>query len=611
MKNMWKYAMILVAALGCFACENPEVGETLPDYYSKTFVTLQTSGSTDVIDAAVENTPIGVVPKSQYNRQVVISLTKELAKDLTIELGADYSLVASRAQADAAEYKDLPEAALEIVAESIVIPAGEREVVVDLQLGDTSFASEIQGRENYMMPLVITKVSDPSVTISQQKQAVYCKVAASYSLMRTITSPAEIVGTMEMANGWTQEGADNKIIDGSTSTYWKMPQQTGNIVVIDMKEVKNLTGVAIRGYYSSWSDIRTFAGIEYSVDGENWLSAGSIDDESGLFESYYSYGAFYGAVAARYLRLDLSSTYTSSYYWYVYEVSVYTAEYNEPYAYLSSTETDNVLKASVVHMPAGSSVSVAGTITAHVSSPATSGYTANLTVDNSLIAAYNAAHGTSYVALPDGHLNIPECKIGSMLYGSEAIAPELTDITTLTEPGYLVPLRLSVDGLKTSEKNGIAYIVVTTEYNDFMPSPTTANIRGAIVSDRSAFKATNADTGANVTNLFDGSTSTYANSVKNLIFDLGTSYKVSAVKPSIRYINYGSSYIPTSIRISTSDDGSNWTVRGTLTDKFWQISGTDCLMVLSASVDCRYIKMEITPKSTTFYGLTEFNIYAE
>lgn len=608
MKNMWKYAMLLVAALGCFACEDPEVGETLPDYYSKTFVTIQTSGSTDLIEAEIENTPIGVVPKRQYNRQVIIGLTRELTKDLTVEIGADYSLVAARAEADGLEYKDLPAAACTASMESIVIPAGQRQAIVDLSFGDTSFAAETQALEYYMLPLVITKVSDPSITISKQLPAVYCKTTASYNLLREIDSPSGIVGSPEDPTGWTQEGGDDKIIDGNISTSWHMPKQSGNVVTIDMGAVKHITGLAVKGN----GLVNTYVGIEYGTDGENWLSAGTIDQSTGYVASGYSYGAFYGSVDARYLRLTVSSSGGSSYYWYLYEVMVYAAEFTEPYVYLSTDGSDNVLNASVVHMPTGSTASVSGTMTAHVSEPSASGYTVNYTVDNALIDAYNAANGTSYKALPDGILNIPECKIGAMSYGSDEIQPELTgNLAGLTEPAYLVPLRVSISGMKTSERNGVVYMIVTTEYNDFMAGPTFEDVRGNYVEDRSAFTATNADTGAAINNnLFDGST-TSTSTVKNISVDMGATYNVSALYLNYRYANY-TSYRPVKLRISTSADGENWTIRGTLTEKFWERSDTDFLMVLARSVECRYVKVEMVQyASSYYYGLAEFDVYAE
>ncbi len=608
MKNMWKYAMLLVAAAGFFACEDPEVGETLPDYYSKTFVTIQTSGSTDLIEAQIENTPVGVVPKGQYDRQVVINLTRELSKDLTIEIGADPSLVAARAEADGIEYKELPAAACVTSSESIVIPAGQRQAIVDLSFGDTSFASETRALEYYMLPLVITKVSDPSVTISQQLPAVYCKVAASYSLLRKIDQPSGIVGSPEDPTGWTQEGGDNSIIDGNLDTSWRMPQQNGNVVTIDMGAVKHITGLAAIGYPYAY----TYVGIEYSVDGENWLSAGTIDEDTGYVDYGESYGAFYGAVDARYLRLTLSVSSSYSYYRTIYEVMVYTAEFTEPYVYLSTTASDNVLNASVVHTPAGTTATVADAMTAHVSEPSATGYTVKYTVDNSLIDAYNAANGTSCKPLPDGFLKIPECKIDAMAYASEEIRPELTgDVASLSEPAYLVPLRISVDGLKSSEKNGVAYMIIITEYNDFMEGPTLNDVRGNNV-DRSAFKAANADTGVAIGNsLFDGSQ--YSNTYdENITVDMGASYKVSALKLYYCYADYGPWYCPVKLRISTSDDGSNWTVRGTLTEKFWLKSGADYLMVLSQSVECRHIKVELLEyTNSTYYGLGEFTVYAE
>lgn len=600
MKNMWKYAMLLVAAAGCFACEDPEVGEALPDYYSKTFVTVQTSGTSDLIEAEVVNTPIGVVPREGYNRQVVIGLTKKLDKDLTVELGADYSLVADRVAADGVDYKQLPAEACVASSTSVVIPAGEREVVVDLALGDTSFASDVQSKDSYIMPLVITKVSDPSITISKQKQAAYCCVNVAYSMLRNISSAGEIVGMSLAPAGWTQEGGNNNIIDGSLSTYWRTPQKDGNTSTIDLGNVHYLTGLYM---YGDGFDID----IEYSADGTSWLSAGYVDTESGFATGRYTYAAFYGAIEARYLRLTFNARSTYSYYWYIYEVGLFGSEFLEPYVYASTTEGNNEVHATVIHQPASSVVSVSGTLSAHVSAPDAAGYTAKFTVDNSLVDTYNAAHGTSYKPLPDGMLNIPDATIASMAYGTEEITPELTgDLASLTESAYIVPLRVSAGDLKVSVASGVVYLIITTEYNDFMPSPTNNDIRGALISDRSAFKATNAS-GAEVKNLFDGSTTTYSSGTY-VVVDMGATYNVSALRMYYRYAS--STYGPIRMRISTSSDGADWTVRGTVNSQYWYYSSYEYLLVLASSVQCQYIRLELLEYKYYNY-LSEFNVYAE
>lgn len=600
MKNMWKYAMLLVAAAGCFACEDPEVGEALPDYYSKTFVTIQTSGTSDMIEAEVVNTPIGVVPREGYNRQVVIGLTKKLDKDLTIELGADYSLVADRAAADRVDYKQLPAEACVTPSMSVVIPAGEREAVVDLELGDTSFAAEVQSRDSYMMPLVITKVSDPSVTISKQKPAAYCCANVTYSMLRNINSASEIVGMALAPAGWTQEGGSNSIIDGSLNTYWRTPQKDGNTTTIDLGNVHYITGLYM---YGDGFDID----VEYSTDGASWLSAGYVDTESGFTTGRYTYAAFYGAIEARYLRLTFNAHSTYTYYWYIYQVGLFGSEFLEPYVYASTTEENNEVHASVIHQPARSVVSVNGTLSAHVSAPDAAGYTVRFTADYSLVDGYNAAHGTSYKPLPDGILNLPDAKIASMAYGTEEITPELTgNLASLTEPAYIVPLRLSAGDLKVSVTSGVVYLIVTTEYNDFMPSPTYNDIRGALVSDRSAFTATNAS-GAAVTNLFDGSTST-SSTAQYIVVNMGAAYNLSALRVYYRYAS--ASYGPVRMRISTSADGTDWTERGTLTSKYWYLSSYEYLMVLASSVQCQYIRFELL-EYKYYNTICEFNVYAE
>jgi hypothetical protein len=90
-------------------------------------------------------------------------------------------------------------------------------------------------------------------------------------------------------------------------------------------------------------------------------------------------------------------------------------------------------------------------------------------VDNTKIAAYNKAKGTSYVAVPDGivvlgtELTIPKGELISTTSLDFAIPREKMPL--LTAPGYLIPLKiLSVNGtnVEVSSNASTVYVVIST-----------------------------------------------------------------------------------------------------------------------------------------------------
>ena len=66
--------------------------------------------------------------------------------------------------------------------------------------------------------------------------------------------------------------------------------------------------------------------------------------------------------------------------------------------------SDNVLTGAIAHTPGGSFNGLNAAFNVYCTVSSASGYSVSATADNSLIAAYNSANGTSYAALPDGHL---------------------------------------------------------------------------------------------------------------------------------------------------------------------------------------------------------------
>lgn len=91
-------------------------------------------------------------------------------------------------------------------------------------------------------------------------------------------------------------------------------------------------------------------------------------------------------------------------------------------------------------------------------------FDATLTVDNSLIAAYNEANGTNYQAVPDGIVQIsaPHFDEGATSATGSVYVNDGDRFGNLNSAdGYLIPVRLTDAGPATvSENSGVFYIVI-------------------------------------------------------------------------------------------------------------------------------------------------------
>lgn len=96
-------------------------------------------------------------------------------------------------------------------------------------------------------------------------------------------------------------------------------------------------------------------------------------------------------------------------------------------------------------------------------------FTVEMTVDNSLIASYNAENGTSYLQVPDGVVDLTDAQMAkdsktavSTVSISEENRALLTDAN-----GYLVPVRIESAGPATlSETSGVVYLVINVSNID-------------------------------------------------------------------------------------------------------------------------------------------------
>lgn len=279
-----------------------------------------------------------------------------------------------------------------------------------------------------------------------------------------------------------------------------------------------------------------------------------------------------------------------------------STEMDKSFIIVNTSDADNFtsvtgateISCNVVHTPVGTFGGISATVPFANLCAVSGDMQGTLVVDNSLIADYNASHGTAYVQLPAAVQSQLTITPGIVKEGdtqtTEGIRISVPESVTETlEGSYLIPMRL-----QTSFANGvvydeddIVYIKVDTKTSLMNDKPTA--ILGTIQSNGddvwSCVSAENFDPEGMRTQGWRP-TATRVSSAE-VVIDLGAEHKVSSFMVDF--------YVMTNAHIYLSTDNSQWTDvgetqgNGTVRDDNWQ-----SWYVLYGGVPARYVKMVFT-----------------
>jgi len=280
----------------------------------------------------------------------------------------------------------------------------------------------------------------------------------------------------------------------------------------------------------------------------------------------------------------------------------------------------NFYKFSVIHTPVSDLGTVLIAFPARTTLATTSDLKVSFQVDNSLISAYNTAHGTTLSQIPDSlltlvnmQLTIPKGNYSSV----DSLSMSITNkrLHYLPDPGYILPIRITSisesPNTVISTNENIVYVVINTSSTNCYNSPLLADMVGTLITPRTAWTATLDATlnSGTLTNLFDAKTTTYwyvtpAKEV-NLTVNLGSA--VSNIT-GIRTHSYSTSYSLTSVLVYTSLDGTTWTSQGIAT--LSTASSYQYIKFYSPIASAKYIKIDVKSwKSGTYVIMAEFDVY--
>lgn len=262
----------------------------------------------------------------------------------------------------------------------------------------------------------------------------------------------------------------------------------------------------------------------------------------------------------------------------------------------------NTVNCSVLRTPAGVKGQVAGRFNTSLHYAIGSDVTLSLQVNDNLVSAYNSANNTAYKLLPSELLSALELTSATVEAGNQSgtltfSVPEELGSQLTAEEGYMLAFDLVAtyaDGTKQVIDGQSAYVIVTTgeDYIQDSPSSLIGTVQENGDSEWSCIAATNF-------NKDEFTTSGWAPVGSNLesgsvTIDLGSVHNVSAFKANC--------YVATSFSISLSTDGKSWKNLGSTSGKStYRKSYYDRFYVLYAGVAARYVKLDISFNSTSWY----------
>lgn len=570
------------------------------------------TGTDNVITGKIMHKQSTSASTSDLNASFSAYATAASTSGYSVAIATDNSLVAAYNTAHKTTYEALPSEFVQITNASLSIAANATKSTTDATVSLKGDLSGLTNSEGYLTAL---KLTSPGAETSESRGVVYVVLKVENNKIRTITSINDLLGfTATGRSIWSADCADNaNLFDNNTSTSVNFAKQNNNVVVIDLKSTRMVTGIHLN------SDDFSSVSFEYSTDGQTFQTAGTPVSSEYVTSSSDRHIAFYDHLSARYLRLTVN--FSSSRDKNINEFNIYQIESLDPTVY-TECGTDNVLTGKVIHTPGGSFNEVSASFNVYNTVPSTSGYSVAVTADNSLVSAYNSAHGTSYLALPDGHLlfeNNP-CSIGANSKKSaDQVKVSLTgNLTGLTNTnGYLVPLKLSASGSTTSTERGVVYIVITPAEEIFRKNFALSDIAGTPVADHSGWKIKGGDYhSGSWPEVIDGNTDTFMRpwgSPVNWTINLGKEYEMTGLVITARTDEGGSyqKYQPTAVLIEYSDDGIDFTKLGTPTSSDGNLvkAVPSSFVALYDSQKMRYIRITATYGSNM--GIGEFNIYAK
>lgn len=285
-------------------------------------------------------------------------------------------------------------------------------------------------------------------------------------------------------------------------------------------------------------------------------------------------------------------------------------------------DSSNPETGSLVKTPVGYVFTMPPAFGIRSTSPTNGQTHATIAIDNSLVEAYNLAHGTQYATAPEGSVSLKESTLTidadttASKSKVELVVPESAYSSFETGETYLIPVKLvSTDaGYQASTNLGECYFELNVEEGGIKKNPSESDLKGSAQNDQKSWKCIAAD-GLNpdeFQNLFSGEWNSYWNmtgTTCEFVVDMQKEKNVTA-------IGIGNPLLK-NVTISISKDNKEWTSVGSVgSSDMLEINWNTKFVVFYVPMPCRYLKVGVELDGSYDYidyykNLSAFEVYAE
>ena len=296
----------------------------LSSEYNTTYVTVKTSKADDFtsvvgakdISSNVVKTPVGTFGGISTNVKIknLIPVTGDMQGTFVV----DNSLVGEYNNEKGTNFTTLPENVLNaLTITPAVVKEGNTESEDGIKVScPDEIAQKLDGA--YLLPLRLKTTFANGNTVDED-DIVYVTIEVKNTLINS--NPSEMVGSDGDNSDWTCIEAVNFNKDTFNTYRWKPSAKniSEGSYIIDFGAVHKVTGFQ-NVKASSWGSVTSYR-IYVSEDNANWVDLGSTDGCNTVRDdNWNSWYVLYGAVKARYVKVEVTFDPNSS-YWRYYDYS--------------------------------------------------------------------------------------------------------------------------------------------------------------------------------------------------------------------------------------------------------------------------------------------------
>jgi len=194
----------------------------------------------------------------------------------------------------------------------------------------------------------------------------------------------------------------------------------------------------------------------------------------------------------------------------------------------------------------------------------------------------------------------------------------LTNLNTLTEPAYMVPIKLTTVsnpslGAVTTTSSMVTYIVLNVEQRRIKYLATAAEAQGALITPRTSWAVTFSPAPTTVGSVLDGSTTTYSRfgvSPVQVDLNLQASKNVTGIR---LYSSNNATHIPTRVDVYQSTDGINYNLVGMPMRADLTYANSYHYILFYKAIPSNYLRLILyytTSTNTQNTRITELDVYA-